>query len=384
MSDTAQAISFTKNGVVLFEPPPGMKVHPVVDAIRMMNRDEFARLVWSVKRNGLRNPISLTVDGVLLDGRNRLMACRMAGVEPRFETVDPEDPVAFICSKNIQRTHHTPSQCAVMDALFEDLYRDDPDCPIRVSPEARLVARYDDLVKLVFAGSSLAEAHGRALDRQREEVLAVKEAERLAHLRTEAPYLAIRVDEGELTVTEAVEAHEDQVRAPVLADHAAAIRTIAKRVLDDIIEVGRRLTECKALLRHGAWSPWLQQEFQWSDDTALNFMRVHEMAKSRTVRDLNMLPVSGLYLLAKPSTPEIVRDAIIARAEAGEALPVAEIKRLIDQARGKPKAARLQDSLRDLVLRMRNARPDDPLVAELHRLLFSDDDEALAAGNAAP
>jgi transposase len=40
--------------------------------------------------------------------------------------------------------------------------------------------------------------------------------------------------------------------------------------------------------------------------TALNFMRVYEMDKSRTVRDLN-LSMRGLYLLAAPSTPDEAR-----------------------------------------------------------------------------
>jgi hypothetical protein len=112
-----------------------------------------------------------------------------------------------------------------------------------------------------------------------------------------------------------------------LAAHATVIRQLGKRVIGDVIEIGRRLTECKDIAGHGNWLPWLDREFGWTDDTALNFIRVHELSKSRNFRDLN-LPVSGLYLLAAPSTPETVREEIVERASKGEKLTVAQVKQI--------------------------------------------------------
>jgi hypothetical protein len=360
-----------EHGVVRFEPPPGLKAHPALDSIRMMTQQEFARLMWSIKRCGLYDPISVTSNGTILDGRCRLMACIAAGVEPRFETVETDDPLGVIISTNIVRAYYTPSQRALYDALTEHLFRDDPECPIRVTEQARVVAQHSDLVQRVFKGGlPLREAYESACEREREAARAAEDGKRLADLRIDAPYLAMQVDEGELTIAEVVEAHEAQMS---VAEHAEAIRKIAKRVIDDVIEVGRRPTECKALLGHGGWLPWLELEFAWSDDTALRFMQVYELFKSRTVRDLNMLPVSGLYLLAKPSTPDAVRDDVLRRAQSGEPLSVAEIKGLIDQVRGRSSKPTTADQLRDVAARMLEARPDDPLVAELHRLLFNND-----------
>jgi hypothetical protein len=112
-----------------------------------------------------------------------------------------------------------------------------------------------------------------------------------------------------------------------LAEHAAVIRRLGRRVITDIIEIGRRLCEAKKLVRHGDWEAWLEKEFGWSADTALNFMRVYELSKSRNFRDLNIAP-SALYLLAKKSTPEPVRTESIERAEAGEAITVKDVKAL--------------------------------------------------------
>ena len=63
----------------------------------------------------------------------------------------------------------------------------------------------------------------------------------------------------------------------------------------------------------GGWLPWLEREFGWEETTALRFMCVHELAiKSGNLQDLE-LPVSGLYLLAAPSTPEEARAAVVER-----------------------------------------------------------------------
>ena len=55
----------------------------------------------------------------------------------------------------------------------------------------------------------------------------------------------------------------------ILAEHAAEIRRLGKRVVADVVEIGRHLSECKAICGHGNWLPWLEREFGWTDDTAL-------------------------------------------------------------------------------------------------------------------
>jgi hypothetical protein len=54
----------------------------------------------------------------------------------------------------------------------------------------------------------------------------------------------------------------------------------------------------------------LECEFEWSESAALKFMQVHELSKSVNFTDLDV-PVSALYLLAAPSTPEAARDAVL-------------------------------------------------------------------------
>src|SRR5262249_59011084 len=44
------------------------------------------------------------------------------------------------------------------------------------------------------------------------------------------------------------------------------------------------------------------------------------------------VPVSALYLLARPSTPAEVREEVIERAEAGDRITVAAVKKVVEQA----------------------------------------------------
>jgi N6-adenosine-specific RNA methylase IME4 len=116
-----------------------------------------------------------------------------------------------------------------------------------------------------------------------------------------------------------------------LSEAAAEIRRLGKAVVADLVEIGRLLTECKARLSHGAWLPWLDREFNWSDQTARNFMNLYAMAaKSKTVLNLD-LPLRDLYRLAAPSTPEDARAEVIDRVAGGERLGRDEIKSIIAQ-----------------------------------------------------
>jgi hypothetical protein len=131
------------------------------------------------------------------------------------------------------------------------------------------------------------------------------------------------------------------------------------------IEIGRRLIDAKVICGHGNWLPWLDREFGWKENTARNFMRVAELAKSAKFEDLNV-PVSGLYLLAAPSTPDSVRDDVLRRASIGEAFTVAEIKREITGER--PTGGRLS-RLAKIAEQLAEERPDDPLVHQLQALV---------------
>jgi uncharacterized small protein (DUF1192 family) len=119
-----------------------------------------------------------------------------------------------------------------------------------------------------------------------------------------------------------------------LAERSAVIKALGKRVVGDVIEIGKLLTECKRICGHGNWLPWLKREFGWTQPTAFNFMNVYELSLSKVSNFDNLnLSVSGLYLLAAPSTPAEARDAVLDLAANGEQLTHAKVKDMIAQAK---------------------------------------------------
>jgi ParB-like chromosome segregation protein Spo0J len=78
-------------------------VHPAAAVFPEIAATDLQALADDIKQNGLVHPIMRTPDGVIIDGRNRLKACEIAGVEPRFEDYTGSNPVGFIVSSNLKR-----------------------------------------------------------------------------------------------------------------------------------------------------------------------------------------------------------------------------------------------------------------------------------------
>src|SRR6516165_5121103 len=124
---------------------------------------------------------------------------------------------------------------------------------------------------------------------------------------------------------------------PVLAKYAAEIRCLGKRVKEDVVAIGRYLDQAQKHAGHGTWLAWIQTEFGWSDQTARRFIHVYEFTRDSKFNNLlnSDLPLSALYQLAAPKTPEEVREAIAERIEAGGEVSVAAVTKAIAKAKGK-------------------------------------------------
>jgi ParB-like nuclease domain len=193
-----------------------IQVHPIAELFPMMSDEELDDLAADVKENGLLHPIVLDTEGVLVDGRNRLEACRRAEIEPSFETLDGQDPVAFILSNNVHRRHLSRGQQAMAIAFA---HPEQQQGKKRTSIEKSEVAesRIRKARQVLKASRELAMAVLRGppmtLDKALEQVIAAqKELEsdegKLAALQEEAPDLADLVAEERLPLDEAYAAFE--------------------------------------------------------------------------------------------------------------------------------------------------------------------------------
>ena len=118
------------------------------------------------------------------------------------------------------------------------------------------------------------------------------------------------------------------------------IRALSKQTRESVIAIGEKLIEAKKIVGHGNFLPWIEAEFGWAERTAQNFMEVAKAAsKSAKFADLDV-PISALYLLAAPNTPEEAIEVVAARVEGGEKLSINDVKAEIKTA--KPKANKVE------------------------------------------
>lgn len=87
--------------------------HPAAVVWPMLPEPDLRRLAADIKENGLRHPVVLDTGGLVLDGRNRLAACQIAGIEPEYETYEG-DPVAYVLSSNERRHMTLPERAAAV------------------------------------------------------------------------------------------------------------------------------------------------------------------------------------------------------------------------------------------------------------------------------
>ena len=95
-------------------------VHPACLAVPEISAEDRVILEQSIENEGLRHEIVLSEDGLLIDGRNRLIACFKGKVEPRFKKV-ATDPWQIAYAENIARRHLDTKQ----KAMFGEAWRED-------------------------------------------------------------------------------------------------------------------------------------------------------------------------------------------------------------------------------------------------------------------
>ena len=86
-----------------------------------MEDETIQELADDIAKHGQHVPIEL-YHGHVIDGRRRMAACAIAGVEPTFIEINTDDPVAYVLSLNLHRRHLTQSQRAMIGARSREVY----------------------------------------------------------------------------------------------------------------------------------------------------------------------------------------------------------------------------------------------------------------------
>lgn len=80
-----------------------MEIHEVANIFPMMNEEQYAVLLNSIKKKGQKIPIWV-YQGKIIDGRNRYKACQELGIKPKIQEWDGDGSlVEFIMALNLER-----------------------------------------------------------------------------------------------------------------------------------------------------------------------------------------------------------------------------------------------------------------------------------------
>jgi ParB-like chromosome segregation protein Spo0J len=94
-----------------------LEPHPLAALFPQISDDELQALAEDIRQHGQRKPV-LTFEGKILDGWNRVRACRLIGRKPWTMEFDPASakmtPEALVVSANVRRRHLTPAQKAAV------------------------------------------------------------------------------------------------------------------------------------------------------------------------------------------------------------------------------------------------------------------------------
>ena len=200
-------------------------VHPAATLFPMMDAEALQALADDIREHGQREPVVL-FHGEVLDGRNRLRACELAGVAPlTCARDDIASPTTFVLSLNLHRRHLTPAQRAALGVDVSESFA----AEARARQSAAGGDRKSEVMSGSLSNSSLLsdpapvtkqDSDARALTQAAKAVGAgINATERMAAVQRDAPEVFAAVKSGAITTVtdaKAVAALPEEQRTEVL------------------------------------------------------------------------------------------------------------------------------------------------------------------------
>jgi ParB-like chromosome segregation protein Spo0J len=277
--------------------------HAALSLFPEMEGEELRALAADIRANGLLNPVALSGTTVL-DGRNRLLACKMADVEPNFiqwdlaSEVTHVSAVAWVISQNMSRRHLTASQRAAIALEVEKL----------LAAEARKRQSTSSGGKSPQLVERLPQAaKGKARDKAGELLKVsgryVQDAKRIAK---ESPDLIPEIRAGRLSIARAKKQLKQKEKSNVHpANSATALRAEARNLVQHL----RAVVDSFNLIQSLSESDL--QEFLFLNNEG----RARRSKSSLEAEELCQKVVAGCTKLFKPDPgplPKSVKQLIAA------------------------------------------------------------------------
>lgn len=211
------------------EAPVSFQIHPAAMLFPEMSDEEWTNLCVDIRENGQREAIIIHGNQVI-DGRNRLRACRYLGFTPKTRLYNgrEEDITSFVFSLNLHRRHLTESQRSMVAGKLETMRHGRP------GKDANLHVSRDDAAKMLnVSPRSVATA---------KQILTKGE-----------PEVSAAVVAGSMSLNEAskvVQLHPTKQREVVALSPAERRTTLKGNSLEEL-EVGKSFTDSAGAERVG-------------------------------------------------------------------------------------------------------------------------------------
>ena len=132
----------------------------------------------------------------------------------------------------------------------------------------------------------------------------------------------------------------DEETAGKLRYFATTGRTLLRQSVESIAKMGELLSEARKELSHrgsGTFVKWATEEFDISKQTVFNYVNAWERCLSNGWTNFQNLSHTAIYLLSEENTPAPVLKKVANLAAQNEPVRRADVQRLIDAAKPKPK-----------------------------------------------
>jgi hypothetical protein len=266
--------------------------HPLANIFPMMSDEEIDALGEDMLKNGQRESIVLFKEKIL-DGRNRYLACMRKGIEPRFLTQRPADPVAFVASANLHRRHLDASQRAMIAAKLATL-RDGEHK--EGSPQGEAAKTQGEAAKLLNVGKRSVERAREVVDHGVPDLVDavergdVKVAPAADFAKQNPPLEQARIIADAGSVAAAVKAKADRAAAKT-PKPVPDPKPAADRAKYDVSDLRKRLNQLQILLQafsvlHSLESPVdevVEAVRRLDDDVTSTVFRLRQLATFATL-----------------------------------------------------------------------------------------------------
>jgi DNA modification methylase len=207
-----------------------VKWHPIACMFPMLPHEDLLKLSDDVRKNGQHEPIVL-FDGMVLDGRNRWQACKIANVEPKVKEFygSKADALEFVWSTNVHRRHLNSGQIAIALAereKFDDEFKESVNVLKKVAASKKGGDRKSEWQKI--ATKNQTEKDANRSDAKLAESVGTNRTyvAKSREIVNKAPELAEKVKAGSMTLSQASTELRREEKRKDLEVKAAQVSTL--------------------------------------------------------------------------------------------------------------------------------------------------------------